>query len=293
MAEQGHFADRLLAAIRKKGSPVCVGLDPNISLMPEEFQNARDIKGKLKNIEKFCRGVLETVAPVVPAVKPQMAYFEYFGAAGFDLYFQLSAYAQELGLIVIGDAKRGDIGSTASAYAGIHLGRPDSPDALTVNGYFGDDGTRPFIDTARANGRGVFVLVRTSNPGGTKIQNFSSADSTMFYEHMAAQVAAWGAESIGQCGYSCVGAVVGATCPSEAVQLRKIMPQQIFLVPGYGAQGATAKDCAACFKADGTGAIVNASRSVLYAPPVDGNWKKGIAVAAKQFAQDIANALFN
>lgn len=291
MAGKGHFADTLMMAIKEKGSPVCVGLDPNTSLMPEEFQTGNDIRSKLKSIDKFCRGVLEAVAPVVPAVKPQMAYFEYFGAAGFDLYFQLSAYAQKLGLIVIGDAKRGDIGSTASAYAGIHLGRPDSPDALTVNGYFGDDGTKPFIDTARANGRGVFVLVRTSNPGGTKIQNFAAADGSMFYEHMAAQVAAWGAQSVGRCGYSCVGAVVGATCPAEARILRKLMPQQIFLVPGYGAQGATAKDCAACFNADGMGAIVNASRSVLYAPPVNDSWKKGVEQAAKKFAQDIADAL--
>jgi len=290
MAEK-HFADMLLAAIREKGSPVCVGLDPNLSLMPEEFQDGHDVRGKLKNIEKFCRGVLETVAPIVPAVKPQMAYFEYFGAAGFDMYFQLSEYAQKLGLIVIGDAKRGDIGSTASAYAGIHLGRPDSPDALTVNGYFGEDGTKPFIDTASANGRGVFVLVRTSNPGGTAIQNFAAADGTMFYEHLARRVAIWGDESIGQSGYSCVGAVVGATCPAEAKILRQIMPKQIFLVPGYGAQGATAKDCAACFNQDGTGAIINASRCVLYAKPLNGNWKKGVEKAAKDFAQDIANIL--
>ena len=282
-----HFADRLMKAVAGKGSPVCVGLDPNRARMPAEFRQG----DALEAIERFCEAVFDAVAPIVPAVKPQMAYFEAFGGQGMDLYFRLSARARSMGLIVVGDAKRGDIGSTSTAYAERHLRGDDSPDALTVNGYFGSDGTQPFIDAASETGRGIFVLVRTSNPSSTAVQNVGGADGRMFYEHMAAVVAEMGAGSLGACGYSNVGAVVGATCSAEARVLREIMPEQIFLVPGYGAQGATAADCAAAFKADGTGAIVNASRSVLYAEPVEGCWKKGVAAAAKAFAADIAGAV--
>ena len=281
-----HFADRWTAAAAEKKAPVCVGLDPNLTRMPAEFQGGEP----LEQIERFCSEVLDIVAPIVPAVKPQMAYFEAFGGAGMDLYFRLSAKAQSLGLLVIGDAKRGDIGSTSAAYAQRHLQCDDSPDALTVNGYFGADGTQPFIDAAADTGRGLFVLVRTSNPSSTVVQNVEGTDGRMFYEHMASVVAAMGSATVGECGYSHVGAVVGATCPQEARVLRELMPEQIFLVPGYGAQGATADDCAASFK-DGAGAMVNASRSVLYPEPVDGCWKKGVEAAAIAFAQDIAQAV--
>ncbi len=288
-----NFADRLLAAIESKGSPVCVGLDPNISRMPAEFQRGVTVKEQLLNIEIFCRDVLEVVEPIIPVVKPQMAYFEAFGPAGVKLYFDLVAHARQLGLIVIGDAKRGDIGSTAAAYAEAHLTKPDSVDSLTVNGYFGADGLAPFVDAGHENGRGIFVLVRTSNPSGETIQNFTNADGMEFYKHIAAQVAEIGSADglVGGSGYSCVGAVVGATCPEEARQLREIMPQQIFLVPGYGAQGATAQDCAASFKADGTGAIVNASRSVLYPSAGGGDWKQAVRQAATAFAADIRDAV--
>jgi orotidine-5'-phosphate decarboxylase len=296
-----HFADRLLAAIEASGSPVCVGIDPNPALLPAEFQLPNDPQAQADAVGRWASEILEIVQPFVPAVKPQIAYFEALrGPAeapfpGMTIYADIVAAARKLGLIVIGDAKRGDIGSTASAYASAHLAGSDDADALTVNGYFGADGLMPFTDIASSTGRGLFVLVRTSNPSGTAVQNFAASDGQMFYEHIAQQVADLGSTPgfIGSSGYSCIGAVVGATCPAEAHTLRNLMPQQIFLVPGYGAQGATAQDCAASFKPDGTGAIVNASRSVIYAhqksPATD--WKMAVKQAAKAFASDIAAAV--
>lgn len=295
----GHFADRLLNAIEAKGSPVCVGIDPNPAMIPAEFISD-DPAEMLDGIFRWCLEVLEIVAPCTPAVKPQIAYFEALAGegafVGLSVYDKVVRHARRLGLIVIGDAKRGDIGSTAAAYAIPHLTAQNAPDALTVNGYFGSDGLTPFIDAGNAAGRGIFVLVRTSNPSAASIQDFSDAGGKKFYEHIAEAVAEIGAATgrIGSCGYSNVGAVVGATYPNEARRLREIMPQQIFLVPGYGAQGATADDCAAAFKPDGTGAIVNASRSVIYAHRGDGakpDWKQSVEQAAKEFANDIARAI--
>ena len=289
----GHFADRLLAAIKDKGSPVCVGLDPRFDRLPEACKTAEPIEA----IGAFSRDLLEVVAPLVPAVKPQIAYFEVYRDAGMKLYFELVELAQQLGLLVIGDVKRGDIGSTASAYADGHLAAPGSPDAVTVNAYFGADGLAPFVDAARGGGGGLFALVRTSNPSAADVQDFTDAAGRPFYEHMAEQIAAIGSGEglVGDCGYSCVGAVVGATYPDEARRLRELMPQQIFLVPGYGAQGATAADCAASFKSDGSGAIVNASRSVIYAHHrseyAGMDWRQAVAAAAKAFAADIRSAL--
>ncbi len=291
MAE--HFADRLLAAIGRVGSPVCVGIDPAYDRLPDELKNGDEVAA----IEAFGLGIVEAVAGRVPAVKPQIAYFERYGSAGVAAYEKVVTAAQKAGLIVIGDVKRGDIGSTASAYADGHLLGENAPDAITVNGYFGADGLKPFVDTAADTGKGIFVLVRTSNPSAAAIQDFADAVGKKFYEHIAEQVAKIGSDErlIGGSGYSCVGAVVGATYPDEARRLREIMPQQIFLVPGYGAQGASADDCAASFKADGTGAIVNASRSVIYAfqnPEYAGmDWKKTIETAAKKFADDIRQSV--
>jgi orotidine-5'-phosphate decarboxylase len=291
-----HFADRLLSAIAST-APVCVGLDPVYEQLPAALR-AKGVgeDERLAAIETFCRGVLEAVAGVVPAVKPQSACFEVYRERGVKLYFELVRAARSAGLLVIGDVKRGDIGSTALAYAAGHLGHPAAPDAVTVNGYFGADGVEPFLQAARATGAGVFVLVRTSNPSAAAVQDFADATGRRFYEHIAAQVAALGeAEGlVGRCGYSCLGAVVAATYPDEARRLREIMPRQLFLVPGYGAQGASAADCAAAFKPDGTGAIVNASRSVIYAhraPGAPKDWKQAVADAARAFAKDIASAL--
>ena len=296
MAE--HFADRLLAAIQAKGSPVCVGVDPVYDRLPDELRQADDSPvARAAAIRDFSLRLLDVVAPIVPAVKPQIAYFEVYREHGLKAYFDVVAHARELGLIVIGDIKRGDIGPTAAAYAVGHLAGPDAPDAVTVNGYFGADGLQPFADQAAANGQGLFVLVRTSNPSSARVQDFEDAAGAKFYEHMARVVAEFAQEPalLGQCGYSCVGAVVGATWPDEARRLREIMPRQIFLVPGYGAQGATAQDCAASFKDDGTGAIVNASRSVIFAyrekQYAGKDWLEAVQQAALAFATDIRKAV--
>ena len=292
-----HFADRLLAQIAAKGSPVCVGIDPVFEQLPQELRTGDSVDERLAAMAEFCSNVLRIVAPIVPAVKPQIAYFEVYRDRGVQLYFDVIRQARALGLVVIGDCKRGDIGSTARAYATGLLGGPDAMDAVTVNGYFGADGTSPFIELAQELGKGLFVLVRTSNPSAADIQDFADATGKRFYEHMAEQVAAMGSADsmIGSCGYSCVGAVVGATYPAEARRLRELMDKQLFLVPGYGAQGASADDCAAAFKPDGTGAIVNASRSVLYAHTrkeyAGLPWQAAVEHAAQAFAADIAQAV--
>lgn len=292
-----HFADRLLAATDARGA-VCVGIDPVYEELPQELQTDQaGPKDRLDGVSRFCREILRIVAPIVPAVKLQIAFFECLGHQGVKLYFDLARQARRLGLIVIGDVKRGDIGHTAAAYAAAHLAGQDCPDAVTVNGYLGADGIDPFVQAAQQRGRGVFVLVRTSNPSAAAIQDFTGPDGRKLYEHVAQQVAAMGGapQLLGRRGYSCLGAVVGATYPQEAARLREIMPQQIFLVPGYGAQGASAADCAAAFKADGAGAIVNASRSVIYAyrrgPHAGEDWKAAIAAAAAGFVADIRQAL--
>jgi len=289
----GHFADDLTAAITDKHAPVCVGLDPSCDRLPASIREkfGDDHVGAIR---EFCTEVIQAVAPIVPAVKPQIAYFEVHHGPGVELYFDMVALARAAGLMIIGDIKRSDIGSTAQAYAQAHLSGENCPDAVTVNGYLGADGLEPFIEEGNADGKGIFVLVRTSNPSGATVQDFADASGKKLYQHMAAQVAALGQGSVGASGYSRVGAVVGATYPDEARELRSMMPEQIFLVPGYGAQGASAADCAASFKPDGTGAIVNASRSVIYAfdknPDVD--WRQAIQQAAKDLASDVASAVF-
>ena len=299
-----HFADRLLGGIAEKGSPVCVGLDPTYDRLPAELKTPDATPAdRVEAIEAFCGTVIELVAPFVPAVKPQIACFERYGPAGVRAYCHAVAAAQDAALTVIGDAKRGDIGATAQAYADAHLRAPPTDDAtsmravdaLTVNGYFGSDALQPFVDAARQENRGLFVLVRTSNPGGAEVQDFADADGKKFFIHMAEQVARIGGSEdlIGRSGYSCVGAVVAATYPDEARLLRSVMPRQIFLVPGYGAQGATASDCAAAFDADGRGGIVNASRSVIYAFQADTDrpWQSAVERAAKAFAAGVAAAV--
>ncbi len=286
-----HFADRLLEAIAEKNAPVCVGVDPRFDRLPAALREGAETPAEqCAAIGRFCSGVLEAVAPHVPAVKPQSAYFEAWGPLGVETYFRTVRRARELGLLVIGDVKRNDIGSTAEAYAAAHLAGPDAPDAVTVNGYFGLDGLAPFLYVARDEGKGVFTLVRTSNPSAGQVQDFADAEGTKLFEHVGRLVATLGgdAELIGERGFSCLGAVVGATWPGEAEALRKLMPQQVFLVPGYGAQGGTAADCRPAFGEDGTGAIVNASRSVIYAFEDDqSDWQTAVAEAGKAFAADI------
>jgi orotidine-5'-phosphate decarboxylase len=242
-------------------------------------------------------GVLEAVAGKVPAVKPQSAYFEALGPEGVALYSRVITQARKQGLLIIGDVKRNDIGSTAQAYAAGHLLAENAPDAITVNAYLGQDGLEPFLDAAARTGRGVFALVRTSNPSAGQIQDLTDAEGTKVYEHMAHLVNTLGKRKdlLDSSGMSSLGAVVGATWPEEARSLRRRMPEQIFLVPGYGAQGATADDCMASFKPDGTGAIVNASRSVIYAhsrEEMQGlDWQEAVSRAARAFAEDLNQAV--
>ncbi|HSX78552.1 MAG TPA: orotidine-5'-phosphate decarboxylase, partial [Candidatus Saccharimonadia bacterium] len=216
----------------------------------------------------------DAVHDLVPVVKPQLAFYERYGLAGMQAYAQTVRYAHEAGLLVIADGKRNDIGPTAVGYAEAFLGPIQvfeqtvpgdfEVDALTVNAFLGSDGITPFIDQAQQHGRGLFVLVKTSNASSSEIQDMAVAGRPL-YEHLGQLVEAWGAPSRGHCGYSAVGAVVGATYPQQARALRALMPHTIFLVPGYGVQGATAADVVGCFDAHGYGAIINASRSILFA----------------------------
>jgi len=293
-----NFADRLLEAIEEKGSPVCVGIDPSYERLPDDLRSdSASPDQQLSAIRQFCQTVLEIVAGIVPVVKPQSAYFEVYRGKGVSLYYETVRLAKDMGLVVIGDTKRGDIGSTAEAYAKAHLAGPDTPDALTVNGYLGTDGIDPFCEVAARDGKGVFVLVRTSNQSASQTQDFSDAAGQKFYQHIARQTASLGDNEglLGQRGFSSLGAVVGATYPQEAAELREIMPRQLFLVPGYGAQGAGAEDCAAAFDSNGAGAIVNASRSVIYAyqrePYGRLGWEEAIEASARDFADDIQKAV--
>lgn len=219
-------------------------------------------------IERFCCGVLAAVCEHVPCVKPQLACFERYRAAGFDAYARVVAQAKSLGLMVIADAKRADIGISSEHYAAGLLSGPDAADALTVNTYLGADALGPFLDVAAREGKGLFALVRTTNPGGDAIQDLALTDGRRVGEAVGDMVAALGAskpEYVGGSGYSLLGAVVGATKPHDALALRARLPQQLFLVPGFGAQGGGAEAVKACFKTDRTGAVISASRSVIYA----------------------------
>jgi orotidine-5'-phosphate decarboxylase len=265
------FADRLDAAIRRCRNPVLVGLDPRKGSLPAgilpEVKSA-SYAATAAAYGRFCRGVIDVVAPLVPAVKPQAAFFEQLGPDGMVVLADVIAYAQQHGLLVILDGKRNDIGSTATAYAQGMLGAdgqsPWGADALTVSPYLGDDSLQPFIDVARQRGAGLFVLVKTSNPGGKMLQDLV-ADGRPIYRHVADYVERQAAATAGGCGYGAVGAVVGATYPAQLAELRSAMPRTLFLVPGFGSQGGTARDVAAAFDAGGRGAIVNNSRGIIFA----------------------------
>lgn len=274
-----HFGDQLVNRISKLSNPTVVGLDPRMDKIPDVIK-----KGTIKKFGEtleavsvvlivFNTGIIDAIADIVPAVKLQIAFYEMYGHAGLFAYEQTIQYAKKKGLLVIGDAKRNDISSTAEAYAEGHLGLVDvfgkptatiNADALTVTPYLGSDGITPFTKVCQEQGKGIFVLVRTSNPSSDEIQGQPVGDQLMD-EHVATLVEGWGRDLIGDSGFSSVGAVVGATYPEEASALRQLMPNQIFLVPGYGAQGGGAEDVKPCFYENGTGAIVNSSRGIIYA----------------------------
>ena len=285
------FSDRLADAVRQKGNPLCVGIDPRWELLPISIRRQHDdsLEGKAQAFEQFSLKVLDLVAPLVPVVKPQSAFFEACGPAGFAAQRTILQRARELGLVTILDSKRGDIASTASAYAESAFDVWNA-DALTVNPYLGRDAVEPFIQGARKARRGLFVLVRTSNPGSGLFQNLL-CDGRPLYQHVASAVGDWNRENLGQCGLGDVGAVVGATHPEELRLLREMLPEVWFLVPGYGAQGGTAADVAAAFRQDGLGAIVNSSRGVTFPFHADDpNWEQAIVKATREAAAALMQA---
>ncbi|MCW8133916.1 MAG: orotidine-5'-phosphate decarboxylase [Planctomycetota bacterium] len=307
-----HFADKLTAAVKAKGNPVCVGLDPRFDLLPKEIQADAEKKfGKSPRAVAeaylvFNKALLDALADLVPVCKPQIAFYEEFGADGIRAYDETVRYARAKGVLTISDAKRGDIGSTAVAYARAHLGGMEitggsgvgfDADALTVNPYMGKDTLQPYLDIGVTNGKGIFVLVKTSNPGSGDLQDLE-AGGRPIYEHVAEMVNALGAKHRGASGYSPVGAVVGATYPQQARALREKMPESIFLVPGYGAQGGTAQDAALCFR-NGAGAVVNSSRGIIFAYKQDpyasrfgeSRFAEAARAAAEKMAEELNAAL--
>jgi orotidine-5'-phosphate decarboxylase len=302
-----HFADRLLAACEEKGAPVCVGLDPVYAKLPrtlraEGVDPSQQARAAVDAIGQFCAGVIDAVADLVPAVKIQSACFERYLWVGVEALHGLIHHAKQAGLLVILDGKRGDIGISSEHYAAgclreprfTDLGAVTGPDALTVNGYLGVDGLDPFIAAAVQEDKGLFALVRTSNPGGDALQREALARGGSVAEQVARLIAQAGDHCVGTRGYSALGAVVGATKGAEAAALRRLMPRQIFLVPGFGAQGGGADDVRACFHEDGTGAIITASRSVLYpfdAEDAGADWRGAVRAAAVQLRDEVAGVL--
>lgn len=301
---EAHPADRLMAAIEKKRSPVCVGIDPVFDkLPPAAIEAGRKLtpgdKGKAGIAAAasgaFAQCVVSAVAPHVPCVKFQSACFERYGWCGVDWLHTCVKAARSLRLEVILDAKRGDIGVTAEHYAATAFAEDSMESAgaqadwLTINSYLGEDGITPFL---KHEGHGAFALVRTSNPGGDAIQNLELKDGRTVSHAVAEIIARIGSGQVGKRGYSSLGAVVGATKKQDAAKLRQIMPQQVFLVPGYGAQGGGVDDVLPCFKPDGTGAIVTASRSVIYAfDPKDPKWHESVGEAAAKLADEVGRAV--
>lgn len=297
------FIDRLIAEIKNKNNPTVVGLDPKLEYVPSYIienavnQHGNTLKGASEAILEMNKKLIDAVYDLVPAVKPQLAYYEMYGVEGIKAFDETCKYAKSKGLLVIADGKRNDIGTTAEAYSKAFLGKTDlamgtdgqkqqqaafDEDALTVSPYLGIDGIKPFVDDCKQYNKGIFVLVKTSNKSSGQLQDLVTQDGRTIYEIMASYVEEWGSEVVGEYGYSSVGAVVGATYPEQAKKLRQIMKKAYILVPGYGAQGGTAKDCANSFNGDGLGAIVNASRSVMCAYKSD-RWKNDFS--EKQFAE--------
>lgn len=272
-----HFADRLVARIDQTESLLVVGLDPELSQLPPELlDGVEDLASAAAASARFCRAVIDGVADVAPAVKPQSAFFEAFGAAGLHALEEVTAYARAAGLLVIEDAKRGDIGSTMAAYAAASLGRVKvgdrelavhDSDAVTLSPYLGPESLQPMLDAADEYGKGVFVLVRTSNPGSAQVQGLETPDGRVF-EQVAKLLDELGAERRGDCGYANVGAVAGLTYPDDARVLRALMPRTFLLVPGLGPQGGAPEDFPLFVNDDGLGAVPAASRAVA------GGWKE-------------------
>lgn len=292
---QTHFGDRLADAVRAKKSAVCVGLDPRWGSLPESIRSGVDTKNRLAvaaATECYCRHVIDAVANFAPVVKPQAAFFEQLGPAGLSCLGSVIDYARQVGLLVLLDGKRGDIGTTAEAYADAYLGDESAwqCDALTVNPYLGDDTLKPFVDMCHSRFAGIFVLVKTSNPGSGFLQD-KIVEGRAVYEQMAALVQQLAQQSVGSSGYGSIGAVVGATYPEQLAKLRSQMTNAWILIPGYGAQGGTASDVAHGFDTNGLGAIVNSSRGIIFAYQTaryaNLAWQDAIAAAARDMAAEL------
>lgn len=305
--------NKLVENIKKTGAPIVVGLDPMLNYIPEHVkkkayeESGETLEGAAEAIWQFNREIVDKTHDLIPAVKPQIAMYEQFGVPGLAAFKKTVDYCKEKGLVVIGDIKRGDIGSTSAAYAAGHLGKvqvgsrtymPFDEDFVTVNPYLGSDGVNPFLDVCREEKKGVFVLVKTSNPSSGEFQDQLTKGRPL-YELVGEKVAAWGETHMGE-DYSYVGAVVGATYPETGKVLRKIMPKAYILVPGYGAQGGKGKDLVHFFNEDGLGAIVNSSRGIIaayrqekYASIGEANYGDASRAAVEDMAADIKQALEN
>ena len=302
---------KLIEKIEKTEAPIVVGLDPKLDFIPRYIQEkafeeyGETLEGAAAAIIDFNRKIVDAVADLVPAVKPQIAMYEQYGVPGLIAFERTVSYCQEKGLLVIGDVKRGDIGSTSASYALAHLGSvqvgsrtytPFHEDFATVNPYLGSDGVKPFIDVCRKEDKGIFVLVKTSNPSSGEFQD-REIDGRPLYEHVGDKVREWGEEAMDG-DYSDVGAVVGATYPEMGRVLREVMPKSYILVPGYGAQGGKGEDLAPFFNRDGLGAIVNSSRGIIaayrqetYASYGEENFAEASRAAVLAMKEDIRNAL--
>ena len=309
-----HFADRLCDAVKNKRTSLVVGLDPVYSRLPEAIRSHKDMNDEqdaaaaVDAIFDFCTQVTRIIAPLVPAVKINIAFFEKYLWEGLETFYSLISEAEDLGLEIIADVKRGDIGHTAELYASAHLENQEligledtiTADAITVNGFAGIEGIKPFADMANQQGKGIFVWVRSSNPGGAAIQDFADADGRKLYQQIAEVVneIACEKERIGENGYSNVGMVVGGLGAEDAAALRSKYDKLWFLVPGFGSQGASATDCVKLCKTDGTGALINASRSIIYAyekskykEQFGNDWKKCIEQAVTDAKVELSNAM--
>lgn len=291
--------DRLIKSIVEKQNPTVAGLDPKLAYIPEYIKSeafaqfGKTLEGAAEALWQYNKGLIDSLYDIVPAVKPQAAYYEMYGWQGVRTLERTIKYAKEKGLFVITDGKRNDIGTTMEAYAAAHLGFTEidgeeleafGADALTVNGYLGSDGIRPVIKVALNRDRGMFVLVKTSNPSSGELQNIELEGGETIYLHMGKLCEEWGEELMGEYGYSGIGAVVGATYPQQLTELRTELPHTFFLVPGYGAQGGTAADIAGAFDKNGLGAIVNSSRGIMCAWQKEGCDEHDYAAAARREA---------
>lgn len=299
--------DRLIEKIVEKQNPTVAGLDPKLSYIPDFIKeeaftkHGKTLEGAAEAILVYNKALIDALCDIVPAVKPQAAYYEMYGWQGVRALTETIAYAKSKGMFVITDGKRNDIGTTMEAYATAHLGVTDvdgteavafGADALTVNGYLGADGIVPVINVSRKMDTGMFVLVKTSNPSSGELQNLELEGSETIYLHMGNLCEEWGKELMGKYGYSGVGAVVGATYPQQLTELRKELTHTFFLVPGYGAQGGTAKDIAGAFDSNGLGAIVNSSRGIMCAwQKEDGCKPENFAAAARREVEKMKKLL--